>query len=208
MFAKNIKFLRSKKNWTQSDLAEKLGYTSVDTISKWELDINKPRFSKVSQIAELFHVDISDLLNTDLQKQEAEQIKNINNISTPSVHALKILGTICAGDGMECEQQYDGVFFVDNSIRADYCLTVKGNSMKEAGIEDDDKAFLVSDCSYTNGHIYAVLLPDTNTAILRKVYWQDRQIILQPCNDDYKPIVTTEEETKIIGECIGVYSEL
>ena len=208
MFANNIKYLRKKRNWTQTDLAKRLGYPTPATVSVWELQKSTPPYKKLHEIADLFHVDITDLMTKDLEAEEQNMIDNIENISVPASYGIKILGTICAGDGIDCNENYDGIFFVDNSIRADFCLNVKGDSMTDAGITEGNKAFMIKNCSYENGKIYAVLLPEDNNAILRKVYWQDGHIILKPCNENYKPLITTEQETQILGECVGIYRGL
>ncbi len=207
MLSNNIKYLRKKRGWTQGDVASRLGKT-VSAVNKWEVKENNPSSSLLPEIASLFGVTLEDLMNTDLERKEAEMLENIENISAPAAHAIPILGTICCGNGIECNEDYRGLFFVDNSIRADLCLDVKGDSMKDAGFEEGDKAFLLKNCSYINGRIYGVVIGEAQTAVLRKVYWQDGRLILKPCNEAYQPFVTTEEETRIVGECVGLYHPL
>lgn len=204
MLAKNLRYLRKKRGWTQGDVAKRIG-KSVPAVNKWEIEENNPSMKVLPTLANLFGVTIEDLMSTDLEKKDAGMLSNLENISTPAAYGIPVLGTICCGDGIECIEDYRGIFFVDNSIRADLCLDIKGNSMIDAGIKDGDKAFLLKNCSYINGRIYGVVIGDSQTAILRKIYWQDEKLILQPCNDFYEPIITTEEETRIIGECVGFY---
>jgi len=205
MFCKNVKYLRIKRDWTQGDLAHRIGLTSAAAVNKWEKGVNKPSYGTLQKLADVLNVNIEDLLNTDLERKEAEMLDNLDNITAPAAYGVPILGTICCGDGIECNEDYKGIFFVDNSIRADLCLDVIGDSMTGVGIEDGDKAFLIKNCSYINGRIYGVVIGDAQNAVLRKVYWQDDRLILKPCNEAYKPFVTTEEETRIIGECVGFY---
>lgn len=40
MFAKNLKYLRSQKGYTQKELADKLGYKSLVTVHHWENGTN------------------------------------------------------------------------------------------------------------------------------------------------------------------------
>ena len=129
-----------------------------------------------------------------------------SNILTPSAHAIPILGTICAGDGIVAEQSYDGKFFIDSSIQADYCLLVKGDSMIGAEIYDGDYAFLRKALEFRSGQIYAVLLTGTNEATLKKVHQQgESTLILSPCNDAYDPIISDTTDCLLIGELVGVY---
>lgn len=182
-----------------------MGYKTPVTIAKWEKGDNKPSFSSLATIADMFNVSVEDLMHVDIEERERDMLQNITNISEPAAYAVPILGTICAGHGIGAREEYDGVFFVDNSIRADLCLNVKGDSMLDAGINDGDIAFLKKNCDFINGKIYAVVIGDDDIAVLRKVYWTDRQLILKPCNENYQPIITTEIETRVVGVCIGVY---
>ena len=205
MFAKNVKYLRKKRKWTQADLAVKVGYKSSAAINKWEVENRIPHYKTIHLLSELFGVSEEELMHTDLEQRDRDMLADIDNISVPAARGVPILGTICAGTGIDAIENYDGVFFVDNTIRADFCLSVKGDSMIGAGITNGDKAFIVKNCNYDNGKIYAVVVGDETTAILRKCYWQSGDLILQPCNKRFSPIVTSEAETRIIGECVGIY---
>ncbi len=83
-FGKNIRYLRKLKNMTQDDLAEKLGYKSFTTIQKWESGNSEPNLKKLKQLAEIFNVDIDNLAQIDLSKEN-------NNHNTKSNKEQKIL---------------------------------------------------------------------------------------------------------------------
>ncbi|MBR3277745.1 MAG: helix-turn-helix transcriptional regulator [Lachnospiraceae bacterium] len=67
MFAKNIRFLRKRAELSQDKLAEMLGYKSFTTIQKWESGVSEPSMATAQKIANLFHVDIDDLIKVDLE---------------------------------------------------------------------------------------------------------------------------------------------
>ena len=67
MFAKNIRFLRKRAEMSQDKLAEMLGYKSFTTIQKWESGVSEPSMAVAQKIANLFHVDIDDLIKVDLE---------------------------------------------------------------------------------------------------------------------------------------------
>lgn len=140
-------------------------------------------------IEEDFDLDISDLPS---------------NAILPSAKSIPIMGTICAGDGIVCEDDYSGNFIIDADIKADYCLRVHGDSMQTANIFDGDLVFIKKDCDIESGKIYAVEKLDTKEAYLKKISLDKDSIILTPCNADYHPIVTDFSEVRIVGECIGV----
>ena len=130
---------------------------------------------------------------------------NIPNLSMPAAYPVPILEEICAGNRILCEENFSGYFFIDHSIRADFCLSVSGDSMNGAHIYHGDKAFIRKDCEYTNGRIYAVLINDEREAMLKRVFWYADQIVLNSSNPDYDPIIKKLENVSIIGEFIGVY---
>lgn len=65
--ARNIRFLRKRQGWGQDSLAEKLGYKSYTTIQKWESGVSEPPLKVVHALAQLFHVEINDLTQCDLE---------------------------------------------------------------------------------------------------------------------------------------------
>ena len=128
-----------------------------------------------------------------------------SNIMVPAGRQIPILGTICAGNGIHCEENFEGYFFVDKSIKADYCLRVKGDSMIDANIYDGDVAFLRKDFDFIDGEIYAVCYGAEESASLKKLYKADDKIMLQPCNSDYAAAFVNVDDVVIVGECIGTY---
>lgn len=128
-----------------------------------------------------------------------------SNIMVPAGRQIPILGTICAGNGIYCEENFEGYFFVDRSIKADYCLRVKGDSMIDANIYDGDFAFIRKNFDFIDGEIYAVCYGTDESASLKKLYKVDNKIMLQPCNPDYAAAFIDVDDVVIVGECIGTY---
>lgn len=203
-FSNNIRFLRKQRNLSQEELAEMVGYKSFTTIQKWETGDSEPNMGVLRQLADIFHVSISELVETDIEDKSSTRPLP-SNIITPSAHAVPILGTICAGSGVYCEENFEGYFFVDRTIKADYCLKVKGNSMIDAGIYDGDVAFIRKEFDYEDGEIYAVCWGAEESASLKKLYKVDNRIMLQPCNAEYSAILADADDVCIVGECVGTY---
>lgn len=127
-----------------------------------------------------------------------------SNIILPAAHKLPIMGTICAGDGVVCEDDYQGTFIVDIDVKADYCLRVKGDSMIGANIYDGDIVFISRTYDFVQDQIYAVERLDYNEASLKRVTQDGDTLILNPCNSEYHAMVTDYEDVRIIGRCVGV----
>ena len=66
MFSSNLKYLRKMYGMEQVELASKLGRKSGSTISEWEKGSYTPKIKVLAQIANIFHVDLDDLMNKDL----------------------------------------------------------------------------------------------------------------------------------------------
>ena len=194
IFAENLVELIAKRGMTQNQFAKKMG-VSATAMGKWCRAISTPRNDKIDLMCQLLNVQRSDLM-TDKSA--------IPNLSIPAAYPLPILGIICAGDGKIVEENFDGYFFVDNSIRADYCLRVEGDSMRDANINHGDTAFIKKSYDFLNGGIYAVVFGEDRNAVLKKVYRQGDGLLLMPCNQKYDPIYV--DDAFIVGECVGVYS--
>ena len=201
MFKDKIRYYRKMREMSQEALANKLGYKSFTTIQKWEDGTSSPPIGTVKKVAEILGVTIEELTSDDV----AEDFDGVTNLIRPASKPIPILGDICAGEGTWCEENFEGHFFIDSSVKADFCVRVKGDSMIDAGIFNGDLAFIKKTYDYTNGKIYAVRINSDCEAVLKKVFWQDDTIILNPCNADYEPIVTDAQGMTVIGECVGVF---
>ena len=197
-FGERVKTRREELGMTQDELAKRLGYKSRSSINKIELD---QRNMKQSQIA-----DLAKALNTTPGYLMGWKDGSLpSNVSVPAAHAIPILGTICCGNGID-DKSFDGYFFVDHSIRADYCLHVVGDSMEDAHIYNGDIAFIRQEYEFEDGKIYGIVVDlQQGDAVLKKVYKSNGNLILQPCNDKYSPIVCRPEDCYIIGRLCGVY---
>lgn len=197
IFSTNLKRILATKGMSQSELSRKLS-CSVPSVNAWCQGTSMPRTNMLEKICQVLNVNRDDLL----QDKTAAP-----NLSVPAAYPVRILGAICAGEGITAEENFRGYFFVDHSIRADYCLEVEGDSMKDANIFHGDIAFLRRNFEFMNGGIYAIVYGSEENAVLKRVYKQGDSLLLMPCNQLYDPItVPADEPYTICGELIGVYS--
>ena len=92
--------------------------------------------------------------------------------------------------------------FVGNS--ESFMLTVRGESMIEAGILDGDYILVRRQKSATNGEIVVALIEDEATV---KTFYKERNHIrLQPENSTMDPIIVPDCE--ILGKVIGVFRKM
>lgn len=69
---KLLKELRKEKEMTQEQLAEQLGVSSR-TVSRWETGSNMPDLSVLIELADLYHVDIRELIDGERKSENVNQ---------------------------------------------------------------------------------------------------------------------------------------
>lgn len=201
--SKNIRYLRKKQGWGQDLLAEKLGYKSYTTIQKWESGVSEPPLKSLHVLANLFHVDINDLANVDL---EAESLMNRTVSSFPAynpTHKIPILGRISAGLPLYAEEHIEGYTYTEMNGGADYfALKVSGDSMNAARIYDGDTLIVRRQEVVENGQIAVVIVND-DEATVKRFYQNGTSITLMPqsTNAVHQPQIydTTSTNVRIVG---------
>lgn len=201
-FGSRIKKARLCKDWSQEELANKLG-TSKSVISGYESGRNDPSYSMALKIAEQLSVSINWLFygNNDLS-----DITNVVNPITTKQYPL--LGTIAAGVPVLAEENIEEYINLDKKINADFCLRVAGDSMVLAYIFDGDIVFIKKQPDVENGEIAAVLID--GSATLKKVRkYEDGRIELRAENPQYRPIeLDPYSDNSIIGKAVYKLSKV
>lgn len=203
IMAKNIQYYMDLYNKTRNDICQDLGI-KYTTFTDWIKANTYPRIDKIELMANYFNIEKSDLIEEHNKESVQSDRPLPSNIILPSAHKLPIMGTICAGDGVVCEDDYQGTFIVDIDVKADYCLKVHGDSMIGANIYDGDIVFISKSYDFVQDQIYAIERLDYNEASLKRVTQDGDTLILNPCNSEYHAMVTDYEEVRIIGRCVGV----
>ena len=87
-----------------------------------------------------------------------------------------------------------------------FMLSVKGDSMINAGILDHDYIIVRKQSFANNGDIVVALIDNEETTVKR--YFKDlRSIRLQPENDSYSPIIGNDN-IQVMGKVIAVFRML
>ena len=191
---------------SQQRFADMTGINKA-SVSQYVNGKNTPSNVTAGKIAFAFNVNPPWVMGFDVPMKDVD-ISNIRNLSAPDAYAVPVLGRISCGNGCFTEDSYDGYFVLDRSIRADFCLEARGDSMTDAGIDDGDKVFIRKTDEYIDGKIYGVIVKGEDLASLKKVYHVDDKVMLQPCNAQYHPRILPEDDIFIVGECVGVYKAI
>lgn len=77
-FAKNLKFLREKKNIDQQKVADDLNIPR-STYSCWETGIRTPKIEQILEIANYFNVDM-DIISRDYSIQQNNNVSPLDEL--------------------------------------------------------------------------------------------------------------------------------
>jgi repressor LexA len=139
-------------------------------------------------------------LNSTLSKfRTLELVDEAAATQEASVQRIRILGNVAAGNPIFAEENYNGDIDVPARMlgKGEYfALSVKGDSMKDAGILDGDIAIINRQSVAENGQIVVALLDDSAT--LKKFYKERNRVKLKSENADYPPIYATD--VRILGK--------
>ncbi|MBO5222813.1 MAG: transcriptional repressor LexA [Clostridia bacterium] len=117
---------------------------------------------------------------------------------------IPVVGRVTAGQPILAQEYIEDYIQVPaDRIRGrdTFALTVRGDSMINAGILDGDVIIVLRTPVAEDGEIVVALLGDEAT--VKRFYREGRRFRLQPENDAYAPIYT--EEVKILGKVIALH---
>lgn len=192
-----IKNKRIELNMTQEELALKSGYTSRSSINKIELGLVDIPQSKIASIASALGVSPAYLLFGDVfTDKDNSELRPVNLKKFP------MLGEIACGKPIFANEEHETYIDASADIKADFCLTAKGDSMVGARIHNGDVVFIKEQSIVDNGQIAAVII-DNDVTLKRWYFYPDKKkLILQAENPSYEPFVFIGEELNNI-RCLG-----
>lgn len=199
--SKNLKKYMEENNINNKELATILN-VSESTVGKWLLKKSVPRMGVIEKISNYFNIEKSELIEDKNDLSNIPGIKIIKKFVT-----VPLLGEIACGEPIFCNQNYDNLFQIDEDLaQPDFSLTARGDSMIDVGIHDGDIVFFRNTPVVENGKIAAVIIDNTTT--LKRFFKNEHEIILQPENKFYSPIIIREgdgQEVRVLGEMVGMY---
>lgn len=129
--------------------------------------------------------------------------KVIPTVESNGLTSIPMLGVITAGEPILAVENCEEYFMVSpNLFRGDglFMLTVKGESMINAGIFDGDQIIVRQQTNADNGEIVAALID--GSATVKRFYKEDGHFRLQPENDTMSPIIV--KDCQILGKVVGL----
>jgi repressor LexA len=157
--------------------------------------------------AHLANLEKSGLLRRDPSKPRAIELlvdKAKKAIRQPG---LPLVGQVAAGQPVLAEENIEEYLDVPDLVGGedgDYVLRVRGDSMKDAGIFEDDYVVVRPADDADNGEIVVALIGEEAT--VKRYFREADHIRLQPENEAMEPIRTTE--AKLLGTVVGVFRKV
>jgi repressor LexA len=159
--------------------------------------------------AHLANLERAGLLRRDPTKPRALELTGRESASVVSMPKLPLLGQIAAGGPLLAEQNVEDELAVPESLRGDFLLRVKGDSMIEAGILEGDIVVVRRAQDARNGDIVVALAGDDESAdeaTVKTFFKEKGRIRLQPENSALEPIYP--DHVQVLGKVVGVFREL
>ena len=188
-----IKRTIEEKGYSVRQFSKEIDMPYTTLVTMLQNGINKSSLANVSKVTRALDLPINNFLENNYYIEEERDIRNI-----------PLIGRIAAGLPILAEENIEDYFAIDSRIKADFCLRVKGDSMVDLGINNDDIVFIKRQASLENGEIGAVLIDDEAT--LKTFYKNGNAIILQPANKNYEPMVYTSGNIRILGKLVACLS--
>jgi repressor LexA len=171
----------------------------------------------IAEIGKQFQMTSPASVHSILSALEREGfIKRIPNVSR-GIELIKqqsiedeteipLLGMVAAGQPIEAILSHETVSAPRNMVGRGrmFALRVRGDSMIEENIQDNDIIIVSSQETAENGQMVVALI-DGNYATVKKFYREPDFIRLEPANPQFKPIfIKTPERIQIQGVVRGL----
>lgn len=127
---------------------------------------------------------------------------------------VPLLGRVAAGQPILAVEQAEQTvridrYFLGSNARAVFALRVKGDSMIEAGIFDDDFIFVRKQPTAERGDIVVAMIDGEVT--VKYYHPEGDTIVFKPANGAMSPIVVRRRDFKsvdLLGIVVGVYRQV
>ena len=159
--------------------------------------------------AHLANLERAGLLRRDPTKPRALELSGRAKSGAATMPKLPLLGQIAAGAPLLADENVEDEIAVPETLRGDFLLRVRGDSMIEAGILDGDIVVVRRAQDARNGEIVVALAGDDESAdeaTVKTFYREQGRVRLQPENSSLEPIYA--DHVQILGTVSGVFRAL
>jgi repressor LexA len=166
--------------------------------------------------AHLAKLETAGLIRRDATKPRALEVIEggrsrrgavVELVPTRQSTVLPLVGEVAAGSPVVAEDRVEDYLAVPDQLASDvdFVLTVKGDSMVNAGILDGDLVVVRKQDDARNGEIVVALIGDED-ATVKRFFREDGRVRLQPENDGLEPMYP--DEVHVLGTVKAVLRRL
>lgn len=163
------------------------------------------------EIQEALKISSCSFLNRTLNRLEELELihrskdrKRHNIKLSQPPYSLPLIGKIAAGAPIEAISQPEEIIITQKLLGENrYLLEVKGDSMIEDNICDGDWVICEHCQKVPNGTIVVALI-NQQDATLKRIFYENNHIRLEPANKNYKAQYYQPNEVTIQGKFIGL----
>jgi len=152
-------------------------------------------------------------LRTDPTKPRTIELRwdpdSRTSVERQPVRNVPLVGRIAAGAPILAAENVEEVYPLPQEFAGEgtlFMLTVKGDSMVDAGILDGDYVVVRQQPVARNGEIVAALV-DGEEATVKRFHLKGNTVILEPANPRLKPITYTDG-VEVLGKVVSVLRRL
>ena len=155
---------------------------------------------------------LADKGHIERDASRSRGVKIIGMNLYPQVLSVPLYGTIAAGTPALVRENVAESYEIDRKLvpSADaFFLRVSGDSMEGVGIQDGDLVAVepVDQGEVKPGDIVAARIDGEGT--VKRYFEKDGQVILEPANPDYPPILVKEyEDFTLLGRVTGLFRHI
>lgn len=150
------------------------------------------------------------IIDPDSENEVLEQenrIQSIERTERADIIDIPVIGRIAAGTPILADQNIEDTIPVPSRFLGkgnNFMLTVRGESMVEAGILDGDYILVQQQNTANNGDIVVAMVDGFESEATVKTFYKEKgHIRLQPENHTMSPIIVSD--VKILGLVKGVF---
>lgn len=151
------------------------------------------------------HLHLRTLENRGLIRRDASKPRALEVLdgTAPRGRSVPVVGRVTAGAPILAQENIEEYMTIpfDVSESDAFILNVTGTSMINDGIIEGDKLVVERQNSADNGDIVIAMIEDEAT--VKRIYYEDGHVRLQPSNDQMEPIIV--ENAEVIGKVVGLF---
>ena len=163
-----------------------------------------------SDIARVFHFKSPNAAEEHLRALEKKGHIKISRGTSRGIQLTKdiglpIIGKVAAGHPILSEEHIQSRVQVEQSLfkpQANYLLKVRGNSMRNIGIQDGDLLAVHTTMEARSGQVVVARI--NNEVTVKRFRKKNKEIWLEPENEEFKPIRVDPERDQFLIEGLAV----